>query len=149
MNWNQNKSILLSKCCVYLFMAAFVVICLTAPWLFTQLILLRGEPMEKLPLFLATIYTGAFPAAGALLALKKLLGNISADQVFIDQNVGLLRRLSWYCFAAAIICLVSTLFYPPFFILFSAAAFIGLVLRVVKNVFAQAIVLKNENDYTI
>ena len=30
-----------------------------------------------------------------------------------------------------------------------AAAFVGLIVRVVKNVIAQAVHLKEENDYTI
>ena len=30
-----------------------------------------------------------------------------------------------------------------------AAAFFGLILRVVKNVIEQAVILKNENDFTI
>ena len=37
----------------------------------------------------------------------------------------------------------------PFLIVSAAAAFVGLILRVVKNVFAEAVRLKDENDYTI
>ena len=35
------------------------------------------------------------------------------------------------------------------FVFAAAAAFVGLMLRVVKNVFAQAVAIKAENDYTI
>ena len=60
-----------------------------------------------------------------------------------------LRRCSWCCMAVAAICLVFTaaLFY--FLLVAAAAAFIGLILRVIKNVFQQALALKEENDYTI
>ena len=41
------------------------------------------------------------------------------------------------------------LYYMPFLLLSAAAAFVGLMLRVVKNAFAEAVNIKNENDYTI
>ena len=44
---------------------------------------------------------------------------------------------------------LSALYYMPFLIVSAAAAFVGLILRVVKNVFAEAVRLKDENDYTI
>ena len=60
-----------------------------------------------------------------------------------------LRRCSWCCMVVAAICLVFTaaLFY--FLLVAAAAAFMGLILRVIKNVFQQAMELKEENDYTI
>ena len=39
--------------------------------------------------------------------------------------------------------------YPAFFALCAAAVFMALILRVIKNVFAQAEEIKKENDYTI
>lgn len=149
MKWDQDKSVKLSKFCVYFYMVLLVIICALAPWLFRWLIGVRNESMTKLPLFLITAYTAAVPAACALWDLRRMLLNISAGDVFIRQNVSILRRLSWYCIAAGAICFVSTFYYPPFLYISAAAAFIGLILRVVKNVFAQAVELKDENDYTI
>ncbi len=149
MKWNEDKSVKLSKFCVYFYMAVLAVVCVLAPWLFRWLITLRHESMTKLPLFLAAAYTAAVPAACALWELRRMLSNISQGKVFIPQNVSILRRLSWYCIAAGLICLASVLFYPPFLYISAAAAFIGLILRVVKNVFAEAVSLKDENDYTI
>lgn len=65
------------------------------------------------------------------------------------ENVSILRLLSWCCIAAGLVCLFSALYYMPFLIVSAAAAFVGLILRVVKNVFAEAVRLKDENDYTI
>ena len=76
-------------------------------------------------------------------------GNISEGEVFIPENVSILRLLSWCCIAAGLVCLFSALYYMPFLIVSAAAAFVGLILRVVKNVFAEAVRLKDENDYTI
>lgn len=93
--------------------------------------------------------TAAVPAAAALYGLWRLLRNISEGEVFIPENVSILRLLSWCCIAAGLVCLFSALYYMPFLIVSAAAAFVGLILRVVKNVFAEAVRLKDENDYTI
>jgi len=37
----------------------------------------------------------------------------------------------------------------PFLLLAAGSGFMGLILRVVKNVFAEAIFIKEENDFTI
>lgn len=150
MDWNRDKSVRLSKFCVGLFMVLLAGLCVFAPWIFRRLVALRGPYLTgALPYFLFSTYTAAVPAAAALVDLRRLLYNISAAAVFIDANVAILRRLSWYCIAAGVICLVSTLYYMPFLVLAAAAAFVGLILRVVKNVFAEAVRLKDENDYTI
>ena len=93
------------------------------------------------------LYGGRAPAA--LYGLWRLLRNISEGEVFIPENVSILRLLSWCCIAAGLVCLFSALYYMPFLIVSAAAAFVGLILRVVKNVFAEAVRLKDENDYTI
>lgn len=149
MNWTQDKSVRLTQGCIYLFMGAFVVICLSAPSFFRWLFSIQGIAASKLPLVLLTIYTGAVPAAGALWDMNRLLHNIRGNQVFVRSNVVILRRLSWYCMAAAVVCIFGGLVYLGFSMVGAIAAFIGLILRVVKNVFAQAVELKDENDYTI
>lgn len=149
MNWNRDKSVRLTKCCIYIFMALFVLICVFAPAIFKWIISFGSNSEKQQGYFLATVYTGAVPAGLALWDLRKLQKNISSGNVFIEENVSVLRRLSWYCIAAGLICLVSTFYYPLFIVISVAAAFIGLILRVVKNVFAQAVLLKDENDYTI
>lgn len=150
MNWNKDKSVKLSKFCVYLFMLILVGVCIGAPWLFRLLVNLRAQDLSgKFALFLLSTYTAAVPAAAALYGLWRLLRNISEGEVFIGENVAILRLLSWCCIAAGLVCLFSALYYMPFLIVSAAAAFVGLILRVVKNVFAEAVRLKDENDYTI
>ena len=81
--------------------------------------------------------------------LWRLLDNIRAGRVFIPQNVQLLRRISWGCIAGALICLASGLYYVLFFVIAACAAFMALIVRVVKNVFQQAVLLQEDADYTI
>ena len=57
--------------------------------------------------------------------------------------------MSWCCLAAGLIFLASSFYYPAFFAFCAAAVFMALILRVIKNVFAQAEEIKKENDYTI
>jgi len=148
--WSGEKSITLSKLCVLLFMGLLLAALVTAPWLTRWFVeFSQAGPKEEAACFMATIYVGAVPAAYLLYSLLKLLIRIEAGQVFTDENVELLRRISWSCFAGAGIALVSLFYYYPWFFVTVAAAFMGLIVRVVKNVVAQAVELKNEADYTV
>ena len=79
----------------------------------------------------------------------QLLQNIRAQLVFDAKNVRLLRQVSWCCVGAGAVCLVSCLYYLPFIAVAIAAGFMALIVRIVKNVFEQAIRMKDELDYTI
>lgn len=149
MNWNKNKSLKLSKLCVLLFVIVLAVGCITAPWLFRRLITLWGAPDHMLAKFLVTTYLTAIPVAVALFYLHSLLKNISQERVFDQDNVKCLRYISWCCFGVALVCGISVIYCTPLLAVAVMAAFVGLVLRVVKNVFAQAVWLKEENDYTV
>lgn len=148
--WNGKKSISLSKFCVLIFMAMLIVTALSAPWLVQRFLLLsRADLVGAEAYFLLTIYSGSVPATVLLFCLYRLLHRIEIDQVFITANVECLRRISWSCFAGAIICLVSVPYYFPWMFVAVAAAFMGLIVRVVKNIVAQAVELKNESDFTV
>ena len=85
-------------------------------------------------------------------ALQKgegILRRIEAGAVFVPANVTALRRISWCCAGAAVVCLVAAYIYLPFAFLGVAAAFMALIVRVLKNAFAQAVHMKDELDYTI
>jgi len=148
--WNGKKSISLSKLCVLIFMAMLIVTTLSAPWLVQRfLVFSRADLIGTEVFFLSTIYSGSAPAAVLLFCLYRLLHRIEIEQVFITVNVECLRRVSWSCFAGAIICFVSVSYYFPWIFVAVAAAFMGLIVRVVKNIVAQAVELKNESDFTV
>ena len=79
----------------------------------------------------------------------QLLQNIRAQLVFDAQNVRLLRQVSWCCVGAGAVCLVSCLYYLPFIAVAIAAGFMALIVRIIKNIFQQAIDMKAELDLTI
>ncbi|WP_077609251.1 DUF2975 domain-containing protein [Clostridium sp. Marseille-P2415] len=99
-----------------------------------------------------SLYIALIPAFIIIAALDRLLSNIRKEQIFIDQNVTILRVISWCCFAVSIDFIIFMVFgfrFPVYFFLSFAAAFFGLILRVLKNVFEQAVALQIENDFTI
>ena len=150
MKWNDDKSLLLTRVCVWLSAEALVLLCVSAPWLFSWFIQKRLIlPPQSRDYFLVTTYTVAVPAAVTLYMMNRLLANIRKEEVFTEKNTRYLRGMSWCCLAAGLIFLVSSFYYLPFFALCAAAVFMALILRVIKNVFAQAEEIKKENDYTI
>lgn len=148
--WNGKKSISLSKFCVLIFTAMLIGTALSAPWLVRLFLdFSRADLIGTEAFFLTTIYSGSVPAAVLLFCLYRLLRHIEIEQIFIATNVEYLRWISWSCFAGAIICFISTLYYFPWIFVAVAAAFMGLIVRVVKNIIAQAVELKNESEFTI
>ena len=145
MKWNNDRSLLLSRVCVWVFTVLLAALLLTAPW-FWNWILWRSSVRM---VYIGVTYASGVPAAVVLFCLHRLLRTISEEEVFIQENVRSLRIMSWCLMAAALVYLVGSLFDWYLVVLAAAAAFVGLILRVVKNVFAQAVELKNENDFTI
>jgi len=131
-------------------MVLLVACMVSAPWLAARLISI-SLPAQNAgqTLFLITIYTGSAPAAALLVFLYALLRKIGVGQVFINENVAYLRYISWCCFVGAVISIASGFYYVPWIAPGIAAAFVGLILRVVKNVFAEAVALREESDLTI
>lgn len=148
--WSGENSIRLSRICVLVFSLLLAGVALSAPWLVTWFLdFSRADLAGNDMFFFMTIYSGSLPAALLLHHLYRLLRNLELGQVFIQANVEDLRRISWCSFAGALICLMSALYYIPWFFVAVAAAFMGLIVRVVKNVFAQAVELQNESELTI
>ena len=145
----QNRSAWLSLTLVYIFGALLIVLAFTAPLLVRTYIELTVRP-ETMFLPVTTAFYMIFPlAAATLVALARLLRRILRGEVFVSANVAALRLISYLLYAAALVLFVAGFFYGPFFILTAAAAFIATVVRVVKNCFDAAVLLKDENELTI
>ena len=98
---------------------------------------------------LVTLYVASAAAYVLLWNLYRLLANIEDEQVFVPANVHCLRAASWCCMAVALLCLGGAVFYLPMVMVAAAAAFMGLIVRIIKNVFQRAIGMKAELDLTI
>lgn len=154
--WNRKRSVTLSIVVSFVFVAILTAAIFCGPWFVkTWFTVYRGwsengEAMNNmLKLFCLCFYPCAVFAYITLYSLIKLLFNIKKDEIFINANVKYLRRISWCCFAVAAITLVGGIFYIPFLCVAVAAAFVGLMLRIVKNVMQNAVAISEENELTI
>ncbi|MDR0853723.1 MAG: DUF2975 domain-containing protein [Clostridiales Family XIII bacterium] len=153
--WNTDKSLTLSLVCtkiaiVLVFAAAIAFPIALRKGLFGEDGYVTAQMNDHIPLIIAIFIICCLLALIALFSLNRLLANIKNGNVFTEKNVRLLRTISWMCFAVAIATLVAGFATSFFFLVIGAlACFFGLILRVVKNVIAAAVQLKDENDYTI
>ena len=149
MDWNKDKSIKLSLICVYVFAALLLVLDVMAPfwasWVSREYVYVRHSGVYML----FAVYTGSAAAWICLWYLRKLLLNIQKGNVFVQENVQSMRRISWCCGAAAVISFLSSMCYLPVIVITVSAAFMMLIVRIVKNAFQQAIDMKSELDLTI
>ena len=151
--WDSRKSTTLTMVVAWIALAASVA-CI--PLLI---------PILKLVRVPGTIFDDAFVqrAAGplyaclafgiaALIILLRLLADIRNEQVFTKTNVQRLRLISYCGFAIMISCVVGAFLATPrpiFVFLALVAGFLGLIMRVVKNVIDAARLLKEDADFTI
>ena len=164
--WDSKKSLTLSVICTRV---VIVLVAIFAPLvtlqIFMPIFVFTDGDIEKLfyILLLILFYICCALAFVALFSLNHLLTNIKAEIIFEEINVSVLRRISWCCFIVAILLLIGSLVSGKILMMLSEimmlsyilfgisvmAGFMGLILRVVKNVFQAAVELKAENDYTI
>ena len=147
----QNYSVMITSILVKALFVLIIVCCIFAP-LIVRVYDNRIFALFGMSVYLPTIITLYLAAAAALVivtALDRLLSNIRHDKVFTPANVKILRLISYCCFAVSVIFIYFSFIRPFAWLVVIAAAFFGLILRVIKNVFEQAIILKEENDFTI
>ena len=154
--WNSKKSATLSIIVCFAFLAVLTAGLFFGPRAVSAWLTLyrgfdpNGEALSNLVrLFSVCFYPCAIFAYITLYSLLRLLFNIKKQEIFIYSNVKYLRRISWCCFAVAFITFAGGFFYLPFFFVAVAAAFVGLMLRIVKNVMQNAVEIKAENELTI
>lgn len=146
--WTKCKSLKLSTILVKLVFVLLFLTIFLIPVGVKWYDVISNRPELFKPLCI-TLYVTLIPAFVVIIVLDKLLSNIRKEQIFISQNVTILRIISWCCFAVAIIFLIFRFWLPLSFLISFAAAFFGLILRVLKNVFEQAVAMRIENDFTI
>ena len=150
--WTGRHSLTLSRMMVVAFFLLLAVCDITGYWLVNWLCtnVIGNRGLMGGMILLGTMYLCSIPAYVTLWDLNRLLGNMGREQVFVDENVASLRRISWCCIFVALVCLAAAVVeWPSLGIVTLAAGFMALIVRVVKNVFEQAIAMKDELDYTV
>ena len=120
--WNHSKSLLLTTIWVRLALLLWVGVAVVLPFL------------KLSPAVLVLFYLVFLPVLLALYGLERLLRNIQQGQVFIRANIAQLRLVSLW---------------PVLILVAGSVGFLGLFVRVIKNMLTEAVLLKEENDFTI
>lgn len=81
--------------------------------------------------------------------LLTLLLRVRCGLVFTAKSVGLIRGISWCCFLLAAVFFILGFYFMLSFVITFFAIFLGMCIRVVKNVIEQAVEIKSENDLTV
>ena len=154
--WNRKRSVTLSIVVCFVFLVILTLGLFLGPWLVEMWFSIYRGWSDNLTamktiitIFCVCYYPCSVFAYITLFSLIKLLFNIKKDEIFITANVKYLRSISWCCFAVAFVTFVGGFFYIPFGFIAIAAAFVGLMLRIVKNVMQNALEIKAENELTI
>ena len=154
--WNNNRSLFLSRILtiaaagVAVFVAFFIPT--IAEWYQYVMTVEAAGILDRETMYLPmciTLYVCDALALAALWNLHLLLSNISKDEVFIPKNTSCLRRISWICMAAGAALIIFGLWSSIFAFIGIIAIMLGLIMRVLKNVFEKAVEIKSENDFTI
>ena len=99
--------------------------------------------------FMLWCYAILAVALACCIAVTLLLLRVRKGLVFTPKSVSYIRFVSWTCVLLAAIIFIAQYFHAAAFIFTLARSFLGLCLRVVKNVIEAATEIKNENDLTV
>lgn len=148
---NKDRSLIFSKILVKICYVIMLACCVFAPALVRyyneKTVHLHADNVTAQ--LLITLYCCVPFALCVLVCLDILLKNIGNGQPFISKNVTLLRIISYCCFGVSLTFIYFAVLRPFAFAIVFAAAFFGLILRVVKNCFKKAVEIREENDATI
>lgn len=149
--WNKYRSTMLSYILVKAMIVLSVLFAIGLPFIvdvYCNTLVSETAQLIRIPLTIS-LYIAAALVFIAGIALDRLLSNIKKDIVFDNANVKYLRYISWCCFSAAGVFFILGFFIFLSFVICVAALFFGLIIRVVKNLFCEAVQIKSENDLTI
>ena len=149
MNWNRDKSVMLSRWCVAVFAVCLAALDIGAYRFARWFVAVRQIQWQFGVLLMISIYAGSVFGWLCLCQLRRLLNNIRHGDVFVADNVRCMRLVSWCCAGASLVSLLSSAYYLPFAFVAVASGFMGLIVRIVKNAFQQAIAMKDELDFTV
>ncbi len=149
---STNLSIALSV----VFFAAIIFGAFLMPY-FVNMLVGTPEEIAQRPFFvaegesiiLAVAYAVLAVAALADVLLFVLLLRVRSEQVFTDKSVALIRGISWCAVVIGVLFFGLGYYFKLAIVVGVAAVFLGLCLRVVKNVIETATEIKCENDLTV
>lgn len=150
---SKSKSLVLTSILVkvvfVLLIAAVFCIPVCVEWYDVTSRSVSGEVRSAYWPLMIALYASVAAAFPLVIALDRLVTNIKKGDVFVKANVTILHIMSYCCFAVSLIWLAVVYWRLLVFVVCFAAAFFGLILRVIKSVFEEAVSIKEENEGTI
>ncbi len=132
--WNSRKSLKLSIILTDIFIILLIAGAVSLPWVVTWYVEYRHREPSLMTTIMLTCYPCVPFTAVVLITLRKILKCVEDDTVFSLKNCDRLKRISICCFAVTAIMLFSGRFYLPFFVCAVCTAFIGLILRILRDI---------------
>jgi len=128
-----------------------IIICIALPFAMPVIARFLQYPDEIVLPHTITLFTSGLCALYILWQLKIIFKTLFGGDPFVDANVSCLRKAAVASLLIALIYLIKMIFWftpstAAIFIIFSLA---GLFCLTLKDVFKQAIVYKEENDWTV
>ena len=148
-NWVDNKNIQYCKRLSMVFYAMLILLDIDCYFLCRWFVRVRSMPQRDIIFMMITLYGSSIFGWIFLTRLSKLLLNLGMGEIFIDENVRYMQIMARCCLAAAVITGVSAVYYLPFLIGTFAMLLTALIIRIVADVFRQAIVMQQELDLTV
>ena len=146
--WSKDCSVLLSKGLIIIGFLMTLSIIPFVPEIAGFYDTISGDEPVWLQ-FTVVVYVVLAFVIMLLFILFRLLNNISKKVIFVSQNTKYLRIISWCCFLIAGILIVLGIWVTWSVLIAFVAGFMGLILRILKNVFEEAVSIRQDNDYTI
>lgn len=150
MEAKKDSGILFSRVLVWVF-GLLILILDWAVWPISRWLMLFIVDMQyrDTVLLIICLYVCNVPGFVLLWCMDKLLRNMRQGKVFEDDNVRLLKNISICCFVVSVISLSLCTRIYSLGIVALMTAFMGLIVRIVKNVFSSAIAMRSELDLTV
>lgn len=146
--WTKKSSLRLSYALTWAMFILAVAVLFLIPFITQWYDDVSGKN-KIMPVLTVCFYIADIIAGIALWELKMLLANISKQELFTERNTKCVRVISWCCFGVAAVFAVLSFWRLLALLVAIIAAFVGLILRVVKNMLSAATELREENDFTI
>ena len=132
--WTPKKSVKLSIILTDIFILLLIIGAVSLPWVVTWYVEYKHRAASLPTTIMLTCYPCVPFAAVVLGTLRKILKSVQSGDIFTVKNCERLKRISWCCYIVTAVMLVAGRFYLPFYVSAACTAFIGLILRIIKNI---------------
>ena len=146
---DYQKNVVLTLWVTYLALAIVIAVSIGLVWILDMNSIARVLlPMERTAI-IAGYYCSLPMILLALWKVVRLLKNIQHNQLFVSENVKYLAVIRSCCLGIFTVCLVAGCFFFPLLLVVAILGFLGLMMQVLKQVMAQAVAIREENDLTV